>query len=307
MTRPISLFYGMASFAKAVALSYGKPKTLDKLSPSHGLRVPNRYDKELENLEVVVRRRGLADVLFHNFVDAMSENSRVPAEARRRAPAPAADVLPTSSFWIWVPSATAAEVQRSRFSLSGLLSVIPGLENLFEHTFDRPPALIEALLRFGLVPPTGETPVANLVISNPARLPMDAIYQRVPQLRKWRLNRTGEDWLIFENLPPDLDPRPSLPEEQMANLTPLAEILPPFLLVSALNNHWLHEAVSLYLAAFLLSSVARYRPDIWIGLATFDPRAPQVRMKALIEAFFEIALDKFPLHCLSAIASEALI
>src|SRR5436305_2322358 len=64
MTRPISLFYGMASFAKAVALSYGKPKTLDKLSPSHGLRAPNRYDKELENLEVVVRRRGLADILF---------------------------------------------------------------------------------------------------------------------------------------------------------------------------------------------------------------------------------------------------
>jgi YaaC-like Protein len=311
MTRPISLFYGMASFAKAVVLSYGRPRTLDKLSPTHGLEAPNRYDKELEDLVVEVRSRGTRDVLFHNFVDAMSANSRVPAEARRRASAPAPDVLPTSSFWIWVPSAHAEELQNSRFSLSELLSVIPGLEDLFEYTFNRPPALIEARLRFGLVPPTEETPVASLVVSNPHRLAVEALYQRVPHLMKWRLFTTGEDWLIFENLPPELEPRPSLASEQMANLTPLAEILPPFLgdktLAGALNNHWLHEAVSLYLAAFLLSSVARYRPDIWIGLATFDPKASQVKMKAVIEAFFEIALERFPLHCLGAIASTAFI
>jgi hypothetical protein len=308
MTRPISLFYGMASFAKAVALSYGRPRSLEMLSPTHGLEAPNRFDKELSDLEVEIKRRGRHhEVLFHNFVECLRENSRVPAEARRRAPAPAPDVLPTSAFWIWVPSASADELQDSRFSLSDLLSVIPGLEDLFEHTFNRPSALIEARLRFGLVPPTGETPVASLIIANPQGLPVESFYQRVSKLKEWRFYTAEEGWLIFENLPPDLNPRPALAADQMENLTPLAEVLPPFLVAKALSNHWLHEAASLYLAAFLLSSVARYRPDIWIGLATFDPKAPQVKMKALIEAFYDIALERFPLHCLGAIASTALV
>lgn len=85
MTRPISLFYGVASFAKAVALSYGRPRTLDKLSPTHGLKVPNRYDKALKDLDVkVMRREQHREVLFHNFVDCLRTNSRVPAEARTR-------------------------------------------------------------------------------------------------------------------------------------------------------------------------------------------------------------------------------
>lgn len=308
MTRPISLFYGMVSFAKAVVLSYDRPRSLEMLSPTHGLEAPNRFDKELADLEVKIKRRGRHhEVLPLNFVECLRENSRVPAEARRRASAPAPDVLPTSAFWIWVPSASADELQDSRFSLSDLLSVIPGLEDLFEYTFNRPPALIEARLRFGLIPSTGETPVASLIVANPHGLPVESVYLRVPQLRNWRFYLAEEGWLIFENLPPDLNPRPASAADQMANLTPLAEILPPFLVAKALNNHWLHEAASLYLAAFLLSSVARYRPDLWIGLATFDPKAPQVRMKALIETFFEIALERFPLHCLGAIASAALI
>ena len=54
-------------------------------------------------------------------------------------------------------------------------------------------------------------------------------------------------------------------------------------------------------AVFLLSTVARYRPDIWGGFSTSDPSDANSKLHAVLDALFYRAEVVFPLQVLAAL------
>ena len=78
--RPITLYYGMAALAKALILSFGNPKLLTSIPPSHGLKAPATFGVSMESLEV---RADGNDGLFHRFVDSLSHREHMIAEVRK--------------------------------------------------------------------------------------------------------------------------------------------------------------------------------------------------------------------------------
>lgn len=125
MTQPIILYYGMACYARALALSFGNPPALDQFPARHGLKAPTVFGTAMENLEV---RADSTDGLFHRFVSALSEVSGV-----------AADTRDGHRFWIPLGTSTSADIGSFSSRLKSLLARTLGMEDLFRATFDELP------------------------------------------------------------------------------------------------------------------------------------------------------------------------
>jgi len=70
-------------------------------------------------------------------------------------------------------------------------------------------------------------------------------------------------------------------------------------MVGAIEGAYIPQPVLIYMTSFLLSSVARYRPDLWSEVVSpISGKPPGLR--ALIEEFYALALERFPLEALAA-------
>jgi hypothetical protein len=89
------------------------------------------------------------------------------------------------------------------------------------------------------------------------------------------------------------------PEEVMMPLYrgPLGE----WKLVSPVGRVFVPQPLLILMGSFLLSSVARYRPDIWSEVIAPRRSSSGVGLRAVIEDFYGIALRRFALDALAAI------
>ncbi len=300
--RPIVTYYGMNSMAKALAVSTGRLSSLGDLEPSHGLSAPTKLGQRLGDSIVLVTRKGNSP--FHHLVDTLSCATLI------RIPVRGGGTLP-----IRCPTTTSEDTGGLRATLRELLSRIPSLWNFFAATFGEEPLVTRAVYRAAQWAPDTYQVVLLLQDISADDAGRDQAYRLHRRLKEWRPWYGGGACLMFENLSPSLEDRPGDQDGQLRHLVDIAEIAIPLdagpdgelFLVGDLQGANLPWPVLLYMAAFLLSSFARYRPDSWAGVAALDRTEADAGMRAVLEDFYQLALDRFPIVVLSAIAHVPLV
>jgi hypothetical protein len=301
MTKPITLYYGMACLAKALALSLGCPRSLASFPSRHGLKVPSGYGAAMVDLKVGVEGK---DGLFHRFVGALEQVAGFPVALQLGK--------------VLISLAGAAEpsnVGDFTATLKDLLLRIVGVEDFLRETFAEAPLnvpVVDTGMRyFG---PEDWQPRATLTVRLPAGTDAKWLLELHPKLKHWRIDGSDGSGVSFDNLPPTLSGRPSQDDEGPL-LQPLDQLLMPLTrgpsddwrIVGAVNGLTIPEPAIQLAAMFLLSSIARYRPDVWSVFSSFSPDHESLQVRALLEAVFDRALTSFPLQVLAALGRTGLV
>ena len=212
-------------------------------------------------------------------------------------------------------------------SLKDLLIRIEGLEDFIRETFEESP--MNAPVDFYLAQLAADqkeseswNPQASLVFRLPRGVDEKWIRSLHPRLSEWRF-RDDEGKLgdslkgiaVFENIPPDISPRPTNVFEQGPLLKHLSDLAIPLTrgtqgdlrLIASFGNLTVPEPAIQLAAAFLLSTIARYRPDIWSAFSSFSPGQKNSRLRALIEAFLDRASSVFPVQVLATLARTSIV
>lgn len=300
--RPIVTYYAMNCMAKALAVSTGRLPSLCELKPSHGLSASTKLGQRLGDSAVSVLRNG--DTPFHHLVDTLSYRTslRIPVRGG-------------STLQVRCPITSSEDIGGLKTTLRDLLSRIPHLWNFFAATFEEEPLVTRAEYKAAEWAPGRHQVVLLLRDISADDAGREQAFRLHGGLRKWRPWYGGGDRLMFENLDPALAERPSDQDGQMRYLVAVEEIAVPLdagpdgelFLVGDLQGASLPWPVLLYMAAFLLSSIARYRPDSWAGVAALDRTEADAGMRAVLEDFYQLALERFPIVVLSAIAHAPLV
>ncbi|HEV3460043.1 MAG TPA: YaaC family protein [Thermoanaerobaculia bacterium] len=295
MTKPIILYYGMASLAKALVLSLGCPRRLASLPNKHGLRVPSRYSLPMADLEVGVEGK---DGLFHGFVNALDQLAGVPVS------------VSLGRVFISLAGAIgASDLGSLRATMKDLLLRIVGVEDFLRDTFTEAPlnaVLTHVELQY--CDKTNWHPRMTLVFTLPKGTNAEWLIALHPRLKDWRVDAADETGVNLVNLPSALPVRLS-PDEEGPLFRPLYQLLMPLArgpsdelrLVGAVEGLTIPEPAIQLAAMFLLSSIARYRPDLWSVFSSFSPDHESLQLRALLEAVFDRALTSYPLQVLAAL------
>jgi YaaC-like Protein len=267
--RPLQLFYGSVAFAKAVTL-VTKNSRLATLPRSHGLRDTTAPAARLSDLSLQTRGYGT----FQDFNDAVAPENRVRTND--------ASTNPVS---ISLPAANSNLLEGVTLTLKDILSRLSSMRDIFVHTFNEPPlcepiALSESYQNFWFMQAWHGTPVETL---EEACAAADSWRGRFPVLQNWRVAWISNGWgkavIEFRNHAcPGTPLREQLkmisPGRFEANI-PDGDTCPPQSLLiggllsndglcSPINGAYISQPALVYLGIFLLSSLVRYRPEIWI-------------------------------------------
>ena len=317
--RPLQIFYGMLGFAKAVIVAR-TGASLGSLKPNHGLRDVSSFNSSLENLQIKMER---SEGTFHRFNDAVSRMSGVRYYDTASIP-----------VYITIPATCSAKLLEKTIALKEILARVPGLEDLYGKTFGQQAKTWHLSLGHF----TGQAEgYVSLRIDVPGifldreslRTIVEEWRQKYPFLRKWRLVGAKREWgnsaLTFGNVQPEPDKEfseeslrgeggylRSLDWRQSQKLL-FNEILPPLAgglqnsstyMIEPFESVTLSDLSLLYLGMYLLSSLVRYRPHIWMRAISksFSPESsPNGRALALIEQFLDLSLREFPVMTVEAI------
>lgn len=317
--RPLLIFYGILGFSKAVivARNFSKLETLDQ---THGLNDTSAQNAKLEQLQVKILDRGT----FQLFNDTICKLDRVQFFKRS---------MPTS---ISIPTSKSDLLSQKTITLKEILSRIPGVEVLYRDTFNEDAKAILCTLHY-LEQYDG---FMELRIDDPEifgnrdtlRAMVDKWRKRFPFLQNWCLVRAEPAWgnsvLIFGNV--DKGTVDEFSEEflretkagfisedviraQKYKRRNLSEILDPLAgglggfpyMIESLDGVHTSEFSLHYLGMFLLSSLVRYRPQVWghaISRLTTSESPADDKALALIEKFMDISLAVFPRGIVEAIS-----
>lgn len=271
--KPLQLFYGSLAFAKAVTL-VTKNSRLATLPRSHGLRGITAPAARLADLSLQIRGVGT----FQDFNDAAAPENRVHTSD--------ASTNPVS---ISLPAANSSSLEGSTLALKDILGRISLVRDLFVHTFkeparSEPTVLGQNLQNFWYLQAWNSEPVGTV---EEACAAADSWRDRFPVLQNWRVAWVSNSWgktvIEFRN---EECPRTPLREQlEMTSPGNFESSLPPGrtrppqdLLVggslsdgglcSPINGVYISQPALVYLGIFLLSSLVRYRPEIWIHSIT---------------------------------------
>jgi YaaC-like protein len=330
--RPLLLSYGTIAFAKAVVAARCLAK-LESLPQSHGLRDISAGNALMKDLRVKVEGTGV----FQHSVDAARSVERASIVDNAR------------TVWFRTPSCSSGELVDAELTLDDILARIGDLATLYRDTFSREPgSLLAVTERLPGVPHVYTLETSIKASSAPtARELLNTVRelrQRFPFLT--RLNFSYAQYLsdyttiTFDasrpagDLPADeagihvtedgprviLQPLPeragwqAIPREEL-----YGEILPcaqgglfghyPTFTSPVRDNVYLSEFSLLYLGTYLLGSLVRYRPEIWIHAlyGTETPTRPRDDgARALIQSFLDTAAKQVPRWCGAAIRADTL-
>ena len=271
--RPLQLFYGSLAFAKAVTL-VTKNSRLATLPRSHGLRDITAPAARLTDLSLQIRGIGT----FQDFNDVVAPENRVRTHD--------ASTRPVS---ISLPAANSNLLEGATLTLKGILGRLSLVRDLFVHTFKEPPlseyvALAEHPQKFWYMQAWHSEPVGT---HDEACAAVKSWRDRFPVLQNWRVARVSNAWgrtvIEFRNAECPLTP---LGEQlKMTQDGTFESILSPGQtyppqdlltggslsdngLCSPVNGVYVAQPALVYLGIFLLSSLVRYRPEIWIHAMT---------------------------------------
>ncbi|MHC2245835.1 YaaC family protein [Bradyrhizobium elkanii] len=303
--RPLQLYYGIVGFAKAIVLAR-KVQSIATIAQSHGLSDVSQQRTKIEELALQFQQRGV----FQQFNDVVAPLGRL-------------------SFYSGYmrqfeqkPFHDAAGLNGVTCSLKDILARIPGLQKLYRRTFSEDGACWSVSFHH-----TGDR--VELRIDDPHLFAdRDDLQSRVekwrldfPWLNDWCFTEGVHAWdnsvlLFFNKLKPsagefsDQVLKPTdigfASEKTNESFIPFAAILPALAggltndhptAIKPLNGVALSEFSLQFCGTFLLSSLVRYRPQIWqhaLSHSIAQDMPVDDRALSLIELFLQTVLETFP-------------
>jgi hypothetical protein len=307
--RPLLLYYGMMAFSKAVVSGRGF-KHLAALSQQHGLRDVSSPTARLAELTVEIQAKGT----FQDFNDVICGQEGLDyfeASMSRR------HILPTTA---------SVQLNNTQITLKEILAHIPGLESLFLATFREK----AQLLTFHLYNHGSPQEKVDLRIDVPdifedchsLRKIVEGLREKYPTLQRWRFCSAEKAWdnsiIIFHNIAPMKNELASanFADEQGGRLTlktmaddthiDFRQLLDPLSggltqtypsLATPINGAHISDISLQYAGMFLLSSLVRYRPQIWVhAVSRFASQESPAddQPLALIEGFMDTVQSTYP-------------
>lgn len=308
--RPLLVYYGVLSFARALTAAISNVK-LDDLAHAHGLNDVGT-PTSIERLRLRCSGRGT----FQEFNDAIAPLSRIHFVE---------DLMPAH---LQKPFDMAKGLDGQEISFTDILSRIPALSNAFRKTFYNASNCLWVSLN------KLEPQRWNLRIDDPTIVSnRDSLRKLVGELRnsysflrKWRLSDVQLAWgnsvLMFDNqsegMGDDLSDvellelgggrfqaSAAITGSESGFVAP-EKILPPLsggydggatCAMQPINGVALNEYSLQFLGAFLLGSLVRYRPQIWqhsISKSATTGSPADDRTLSLVEQFIDEVLNSFP-------------
>ena len=286
IVKPLFIFYGANSHAKAVILSKAVPKLLTNLTESHGLSTDWSDSTSIDSITIKVHKHGT----FADLLNACGRSYFLLSDEKYLG------VLKTTS---------ASELEGHKFGLKSLASHIPELFDIFRLTYKEGHGVFPAETkcevrgraegRHGHVGFTvrGDTTAidkAALIALTEAR---GGRYDRreyvQPSESLWFTLRAPEIRDQFIELP-----------IQLFNLTNGS----PYLVMPYDEDKFLPEIAWHYMLAYLLGMLVRYRPELWMSVLNKRVTRCGDRPLGLIDRFIQICSVKFPLLALNEITGK---
>lgn len=301
--RPVQYYYGMTAIAKALVAS-STCSSVMSLPPSHGLTDVSAPNARLVDLEVRIGSDGTFQ-RFNNVASKLNQLRYFDDSA-----------LPRS---IDMPTVESVKLGGVRLALRELVGRIPAVAKAYRRTFSEGPLVYPMQLNHR------SDQICELRIDVPAEFTdlasleglVEAVRQERTFLRRWALVEAQHAWgnaiLIFQNV------RLEEPEFQESFLNQTARTfqsqayhprnvgepafdwwsgLPPLAgghaigcsAIAPVDGRDVAEHSLRFAGMFLLSSLVRYRPQIWvhaISRASVPTRGADDSALALIEEFME--------------------
>ena len=309
--RPLQQFYGTIGFSKAIILASG-PRSLSTLKPAHGVKDVSQGNSRIADLRAKIETSGT----FQDFNDVIGSLGRfcyIDNTTRRRS--------------VTLPSAKSSELCGIELSLRDILGRIPGLEPLYQMTFEEVALTAPLMLEAGY-PDDADF---RIRIDDPTTFDdRESLKQivsrwrsRFPFLTAWRLSTAQYAWgntvIYFKNrhntnidefsetylalqngsfqesaVPDDLN-------ERFAIADGLSHLAGGYTgrtyAISPVGNFYVSEFSVHYLGLFLLSSLMRYRPQIWthaISRSVVPGEPADDKALSLIERFLDLNQSVVP-------------
>lgn len=311
--KPLQIYYGVVAFAKGVVIAT-QNKPLAELARSHGLSDVSPPNSIVEDLKLRLNRAGA----FQEFNDAIAPLGRIWYFDHNTMPR-----------WVAKPfDSFSPDLNKKQVTIRDVLSRVPGLSDEYSRTFAAPANTTH--IDLGYENPVG---LCTLRIDDPElftdRASLVASVRKwredYPFLNSWRLKEATHAWgsaiLVFDNIEKGADD--DLSEQNLnqsgINFTsscaikhgdhcfnPAPDILPPLSggytresnsVTKPLFGANLPEYSIQFLGSFLLSSLVRYRPQVWqhaISRSATDQMPVDDRTLSLIEHFLDDVLAAFP-------------
>jgi YaaC-like Protein len=304
--RPLQLYYGIVGFAKAIILARNV-RSIATIAQSHGLSDISAQNAKIENLRLRFDGKGV----FQQFNDVIAPLGRINYYDD-------STMLQSEAK----PFDLAAGLNQTECSLKDLLARIPGLQKPYRRTFNQDPECWPVQIQYshGHVSLRLDDPHLFADKSD-LRARVVQWRRRFPWLNDWCFSEALRAWnnsiLIFVNFE-----KPMSGELSDAMLVPnnsgfsaktenqaeiyFASILPVLAggltldhqtAIHPLNGVTLSEFALQFGAVFLLSSLVRYRPQLWqhaVSHSASQNRATDDRSLSLIESCMSGVLGSFP-------------
>jgi YaaC-like Protein len=313
--QPLQIYYGIVGFAKAIILARNV-QSIATIAQSHGLSDISNQTAKVEELSLQFQRRGV----FQQFNDVVAPLGRIS--------------FYQDSMLRFEPKPfdMAAALSRTSCSLREILARVPGLQALYQRTFNEDGACRSVSFFHSNNSVQLRIDDTHLFTSkDDLRLRVGKWRRDFPWLDDWCFAEAAHAWdntvLLFYNRE-----KPALGEfsEQILRETnegfaaqnpgggfiPFASILPALAggltndhptAIKPLNGSMLSEFALQFCGAFLLSSLVRYRPQVWqhaLSHSVIENIPVDDRALSLIELFLRTVLQTFPKlveHCIDAI------
>ncbi len=311
--KPLLIFYGMVNYAKSLVVARNF-KSLESLHQRHGIKDKSNPNARLEELAVKILEQGT----FQEFNDTVCMLDCISFINKENM-----------TVCVNLPTSNSENLKHKTLTLRDILARISGLESLYSATFGEEAKTVN--LSFGFMEGKNgyiELRIDDEEIFNNVETRESIIEKwrrKYSFLKNWYLIAAERAWdhsiLVFANIDKESITKLSDKIEEKENgnyyvakgtlsnedckFVNFWEILDPTVrglmggserLIESFDNTHISELSLYYLGMFLLSSLVRYRPQIWghsiSSLVTSDSPSDDKAL-ALIESFMELVLSTF--------------
>lgn len=319
--RPIEIYYGILAFSVALVLFKNQEK-LESLSQKHGLSPLIRSLKNTTSLDAYLSTvEILNDGTFQRVNDAVCKLEGLDYFGE--------DCMPN---FISTPFSRSAELNGISVNFKDIMARITNLGGLYRSSFEESPKFESILLtcRNGMIILRLYNSVTIVQDSLSIEKFVNDIWLKHPFLKDWCLVKAEAVWgqtvLEFTNFSKsgmsefengflikkgnmkfeaDYNRLNSLRKFNFLTKIPpvmggLSKNFPNVFIVEPINSTYISEYSLYYLGSFFLSSLARYQPDKWMTLVSYNSD----KLTALVEKFMDECLSYIPKVIMSVIHSN---
>lgn len=312
--KPLQIFYGMIGFAKALTLARTL-KNIETLTQSHGLKDITSPNSFLEDIQLKIQSKGT----FQDFNNVISQFDRVHYFDKYSMPK-----------WHFIPTSKSNNLCDKTITLKEIMARLLALNDLYKDTFQESPKNVMVDIQHW----EEDNGYTELRIDDPEifsdRHTMIEIVnkwrEKFPFINNWCFCQATKAWgnsiLIFCNID-----KSTINEFDEANLAEedgcfsvnrnfrrdnsltridFRTILPPLFgglrggsgsVAEPYDGEYISEYSLYYLGMFLLSSLVRYRPQVWahsLSRSVTTEKCADDRALAIIEEFMNSAIVEYP-------------